>query len=196
MDGNRKHLRDGALLPEAVGQTSRPEPGSIRDAFMDKPRNRQSRGPYRDRIPDAIKVCRTAIASGNKILIFGNGGSASQADHFAAELVGSGMRCIALTNPAIITAIVNDHAPVEMFRRQVQVYGDPGDVAIGLTTSGSQNVLMALQKAHKKGMTTILMSGSFYWWYYVDIHCYYGGNTQEVQEQHLASLHRLWKGIM
>src|SRR5262245_12116666 len=95
------------------------------------------------------------LRGGGKLLVFGNGGSAADAQHFAAELVGrflrerSGIAALALTTDAsVVTAIGNDMGYDQLFRRQLEAHGRPGDVAIGISTSGrSRNVLEALRLA-------------------------------------------------
>jgi rfaE bifunctional protein nucleotidyltransferase chain/domain len=99
-------------------------------------------------------------------LAFGNGGSAGDAQHFVAELVGRfrrerrGLPGIALTtDPSTVTGIANDYGYEQVFRRQVEALGRPGDVAIGITTSGrSVNVLLGLKQAREQGLATILIA--------------------------------------
>jgi len=107
------------------------------------------------------------LRSGGKILTFGNGGSAADAQHFAGELVGRFLRdrpalaAIALTtDPSVVTAIGNDMGYDAVFRRQVEAHGRPGDVAFGISTSGrSPNVVEALRVATARGLLTIGMTG-------------------------------------
>lgn len=107
------------------------------------------------------------LRAGGKILVFGNGGSASDAQHFACELVGrftrerAGLAALALTtDPSIMTAVGNDFGFAEVFRRQIEAHGRPGDVAIGITTSGrSANVVEAIRLARDKGLLTVGMTG-------------------------------------
>jgi D-sedoheptulose 7-phosphate isomerase len=109
-----------------------------------------------------------AMRGGGKLLLFGNGGSAADALHVAAEFVGRYMLerrplpAIALVaNPSAVTAIGNDYGFDEVFARQVRALGVPGDVAIGFTTSGrSPNVVLGLAAARELGMTTIAMTGA------------------------------------
>ncbi len=116
------------------------------------------------RVVDAV-AC--ALADGGKILVCGNGGSAADAQHFAAELVGRftrercGLSAIALTtDTSILTAISNDHGYDRVFARQVEAHGRPGDVLVGISTSGgSPNVLAALATARAAGMTTVALTG-------------------------------------
>jgi D-sedoheptulose 7-phosphate isomerase len=107
------------------------------------------------------------LRSGGKVLTFGNGGSAADAQHFAGELVGRFLRdrpalaAIALTtDPSVVTAIGNDMGYEAVFRRQVEAHGKPGDVAVGISTSGrSPNVVEALRVAKARGLLTIGMTG-------------------------------------
>ncbi|HZU70433.1 MAG TPA: D-sedoheptulose 7-phosphate isomerase [Ktedonobacteraceae bacterium] len=108
-----------------------------------------------------------AIRSGHKLLFFGNGGSAADAQHLAAEFVGRyyldrpALPAQALTvNPSALTAIGNDYSFDLVFSRQIEAFGQAGDVAIGLSTSGnSRNVVEALRAANKREMLTIAMTG-------------------------------------
>lgn len=108
-----------------------------------------------------------AVRAGGKVLTFGNGGSAADAQHFAAELVGRYVKdrpawpAIALTtDTSILTAVSNDFGYDTVFRRQVEAHGRPGDVAIGISTSGrSPNVVAALAKAREMRLITIGMTG-------------------------------------
>ncbi|MDY0297549.1 MAG: SIS domain-containing protein [Acidobacteriota bacterium] len=118
-------------------------------------------------VAQASEYLITCLKSGGRIYTFGNGGSASQASHFAAELVNRfyrdrpGLPAIALvTDCAGLTAIGNDSDFENVFSRQVDALGNPGDTAIGITTSGrSANVLKALKNARKKGMRTMALCG-------------------------------------
>jgi len=107
------------------------------------------------------------LRSGGKVLTFGNGGSAADAQHLAGELVGRFLRdrpalsALALTtDPSVVTAIGNDLGFDAVFRRQVEAHGRPGDVAFGISTSGrSPNVVEALRLARARGLLTIGMTG-------------------------------------
>jgi D-sedoheptulose 7-phosphate isomerase len=116
------------------------------------------------------KVCElliNAFSQGNKILLFGNGGSAADAQHIAAELVGRfasdrpALSAISLTeNTSSVTAIANDYGFDQVFSRQIEALARPGDVAIGISTSGtSSNVLCAFSTAKKMGLQTIALTG-------------------------------------
>lgn len=99
---------------------------------------------------------------GATVYIFGNGGSAATAEHFAAEFMGNNLpRVISLTVPSsTITAIGNDYHFEEIYSRQVDLVVSKGDLTIGISTSGqSLNVLLGLQRAHEKGSNTILLTG-------------------------------------
>lgn len=116
------------------------------------------------------KLCKTAIEAyraGKKVLIAGNGGSAADAQHIAAELVARfyfdrpGLPAIALTvDTSILTAVGNDYGYDYVFARQVEANGNPGDVFIGISTSGnSPNIMRALGVAREKGMVTVGLIG-------------------------------------
>ena len=118
-------------------------------------------------IEAAIELLNKTISNNHKILICGNGGSAAQAQHLAAELVGrfkkerKPLPAISLaTNPSIITALGNDYGFDKVFSRQVEALGTEGDVLIAFTTSGkSTNVLQALRTAKDQGMKTVAIVG-------------------------------------
>ncbi|MCV6608566.1 MAG: D-sedoheptulose 7-phosphate isomerase [Campylobacterales bacterium] len=120
-----------------------------------------------NQIADASKVCVEALKRGNKILLFGNGGSAGDAQHIAAELTGRykkerrGLPGIALTtDTSALTAIGNDYGYNRVFDRQVEALAVKGDVLIGISTSGnSENVISALNLGREIGCKTIGMSG-------------------------------------
>lgn len=121
----------------------------------------------RDKLIAAADMLVTAIASGHKVLIFGNGGSAADAQHLAAEFVNrfqferQPLPAIALTtDSSIITSIGNDESFERIFAKQVEALGRPGDVAWGLSTSGrSANILAALDTARQRDMHCLGMSG-------------------------------------
>jgi D-sedoheptulose 7-phosphate isomerase len=120
-----------------------------------------------DAVLAAADVMLAAFARGSKVLIFGNGGSAADAQHFACELVGRFLRdrralsAMALTaDTAQITAIANDYGFDRVFVRQLEAHGRPGDVAVGISTSGmSPNVLAALEYAKSCGLRTVAFTG-------------------------------------
>lgn len=107
------------------------------------------------------------VRDGGRILVFGNGGSAADAQHFAGELVGKftkegpAIPAMALTtDTSILTAIGNDYGYEFIFKRQVEAHGRPGDVAIGISTSGnSKNVVEAIRFARERGLLTAAFTG-------------------------------------
>jgi D-sedoheptulose 7-phosphate isomerase len=115
----------------------------------------------------AVDAMLKALRGGGRILACGNGGSATDAQHFAGELVGrfererKAMAAIALTaDTSILTALANDYEYRLVFARQVEALGRPGDVVLGISTSGgSANVLAAFESAKAGGMTTVAMTG-------------------------------------
>ncbi len=119
-------------------------------------------------IASAAENVYAAIKSGNKILACGNGGSAAEAQHFVAELVGrflterEPLAGVALTvDTSVLTAIGNDYGFDEVFARQVKAIGDEGDVLIAISTSGkSPNVISALAAARDRGLVTIALVGA------------------------------------
>ena len=115
----------------------------------------------------AVHAMVGCITGGGKVLACGNGGSASDAQHFAAEFVGRfererpGLAAIALTtDTSILTAIGNDYGFESVYSKQVQALGQPGDVLLAITTSGnSVNVLAAVDAAHAREMTVVALTG-------------------------------------
>jgi D-sedoheptulose 7-phosphate isomerase len=113
-------------------------------------------------------VMIAALRAGNKILLIGNGGSAADAQHIAAEIIGRykqdrpGWAAIALTtDTSALTAIANDHGFEQVFARQIEGLGKPGDVLLAFSTSGrSPNILAALGKARECGLVTIGFTGT------------------------------------
>ncbi len=113
------------------------------------------------------KICLSALSNKGRLLVCGNGGSAADAQHFAAELIGrfekerGAYAAIALsTDTSIITALANDYGVEQIFSRQVEGLGQAGDVLIAISTSGnSPNILQAALAAQKIGMKTIAMTG-------------------------------------
>ena len=118
-------------------------------------------------ISRAAEMLVSAFEQGNKVLLFGNGGSAADAQHIAAEFVGRfafdrpALPALALSvNTSCVTAIGNDYGFERVFARQIEALGNPGDVAVGFSTSGnSANVLMALSAARKMGLKTMAFTG-------------------------------------
>ena len=119
-------------------------------------------------IADAAVMCSNAIAAGGKVMFCGNGGSAADAQHLAAELTGRyemnrpGMAAVALTtDTSALTAISNDYGYERVFARQLEALGRPGDVLVAISTSGnSPNVVAAVEAARKIGVKTIAFAGA------------------------------------
>jgi D-sedoheptulose 7-phosphate isomerase len=152
-------------------------------------------------IAEAAEAIADAFKAGRKLLLFGNGGSAADAQHVAAEFMNRflierpPLPAVALTtDTSVLTSIANDYSFDEIFSKQVKALGKKGDVALGITTSGSSgNVLKALRVAKRLGMITIALTGE-------------GGraasladiplqipsrSTPRIQEAHIAVLHIL-----
>lgn len=150
-------------------------------------------------IAQTAQVMIEALQAGHKILICGNGGSAAEAQHFSGELTGrykaerQPLPAIALsTDPSVVTCIGNDYGYEQVFARQVVAHGQPGDVLIGLTTSGkSANVLRAFEAAATRGVITIALAGEVG---LIGVSADYvvaipAKATARVQEEHLAIIH-------
>jgi D-sedoheptulose 7-phosphate isomerase len=160
-------------------------------------------------IADAVNALVGCVTAGGKVLVCGNGGSAADAQHFAAEFVGRfererpGLAAVALTtDSSILTAIGNDYDFNVIFSKQVQALGAPGDVLLCFTTSGnSTNVLLAVEAAHSKEMTVIALTGRGGGKMRdalteTDVHiCVPHERTARIQEVHLLSLHCLCDAV-
>jgi len=160
-------------------------------------------------IADAVQAVLGCITAGGKVLACGNGGSASDAQHFAAEFVGRfererpGLAAIALnTDTSILTAIGNDYDFNAIYAKQVQALGHPGDVLLAITTSGnSANVLAAADAAHDKDMTVIALTGRGGGKLgarltETDVHiCVPHDRTARIQEVHILALHCLCDAV-
>jgi D-sedoheptulose 7-phosphate isomerase len=150
----------------------------------------------------AASVVGDALLAGRQALVFGNGGSATDAQHLATELVGRFLRTrralpvIALTaDSGVLTSIANDSGFEQVFARQIEALGRPGDVAIAITTSGaSANVNAALRTARAQGLTTVGLTGrdGGETARLVDLHVNVpAGETPRVQEVHRVIVHVL-----
>jgi D-sedoheptulose 7-phosphate isomerase len=153
-------------------------------------------------IDEAARHIRRAIEGDGKILTFGNGGSAADAQHVAAEFVNRFQRerkalaALALTtDTSVITSIANDSAYERVFSRQIEALGRPGDIALGISTSGrSGNVLAAFRQARSQGLTTIALLGSDPSTVRDDVDLYIpvaASSTPRIQEVHRTILHVL-----
>jgi D-sedoheptulose 7-phosphate isomerase len=160
-------------------------------------------------IADAVNTVVGCITAGGKVLACGNGGSASDAQHFAAEFIGRfererpGLAAIALTtDTSIITAIGNDYDFNSIYSKQVQALGAPGDVLLAISTSGnSANVLAAVDAARAKDMTVIALTGRGGGKLRerlgeTDVHiCVPHERTARIQEVHILVLHCLCDAV-
>jgi D-sedoheptulose 7-phosphate isomerase len=160
-------------------------------------------------IAQAVEMMVKCMLANGKILACGNGGSAADSQHFAAELIGRfererpGLAAVALTtDTSALTAIANDYDYEHVFSRQVQALGQASDVLLAISTSGdSKNVIAAIHAAHERDMQVValtgrsggkiagLLAGE-------DVHiCVPSDRTSRIQEVHLLALHCLCDGI-
>ena len=160
-------------------------------------------------IANAVQALVACITAGGKVLACGNGGSAADAQHFAAEFVGRfererpGLAAIALTTESsIITAIGNDYDFNAIFAKQVQALGAPGDVLLAISTSGdSGNVLAAVEAAQAKDMTVVALTGRSGGRMRealteTDVHiCVPHERTARIQEVHILVVHCLCDAV-
>jgi len=160
-------------------------------------------------IAAAVQAILACVTSGGKVLACGNGGSAADAQHFAAEFVGRFERerpelaAISLTtDSSILTAIGNDYDFERIFSKQVRALGQAGDVLIAITTSGnSANVLAAVAAAHEREMSVVALTGRgggrlAAQLRETDVHiCVPHERTARIQEVHLLALHCICDGV-
>lgn len=160
-------------------------------------------------IEQAVELMFNALSNGNKILACGNGGSAADCQHFSAQLVGRFERerlplpVMALTtDTSILTAIGNDYSYQEIFSKQVQAFGQSGDVLLALSTSGnSTNVIAAIEAALERDMRVVALTGKGGGAMAklisdTDVHiCVPHDRTARIQEVHLLTIHCLCDGI-
>jgi len=160
-------------------------------------------------LAEAVEALVGCITAGGKVLVCGNGGSASDAQHFAAEFVGRfererpGLAALALTtDTSILTAIGNDYDFNSIYSKQVQALGAPGDVLLAISTSGnSSNVLAAVEAARAKDMTVVALTGRGGGKLRerlgeTDVHiCVPHERTARIQEVHILVLHCLCDAV-
>jgi D-sedoheptulose 7-phosphate isomerase len=160
-------------------------------------------------IAQATQAILASVTSGGKVLACGNGGSAADAQHFAAEFVGRYERerpelgAIALTtDSSIITAIANDYDFTVIFSKQVRALGAAGDVLLAISTSGnSANIIAAIEAAHARDMTVVALTGKGggkigTLLRETDVHiCVPHDRTARIQEVHLLTLHCICDGV-
>jgi D-sedoheptulose 7-phosphate isomerase len=155
-----------------------------------------------EQVAAAGAAVNQALAAGHKVLAFGNGGSAADAQHFVAELVGrfeierGALPAVALTpDSSIVTAVANDYGYEYVFTRQIEALGQRGDVALGISTSGrSRNVEQALAAAKTRAMITIALTGrdGGRMGADADIHLNVAESvTARIQEVHITILHAM-----
>ena len=160
-------------------------------------------------IAAAVGALLMCVTGGGKVMACGNGGSAADAQHFAAEFVGRFERerpelgAIALsTDSSILTAIANDYHFDQIFSKQVRALGQPGDVLLAISTSGnSRNVLAAIEAAHERDLIVVALTGKGggkigQVLRETDVHiCVPHERTARIQEVHLLVLHCLCDGV-
>ena len=160
-------------------------------------------------IAQAVEIMFTALANGNKILACGNGGSAADCQHFAAELVGRFERerlplpAMALTtDTSIMTAVGNDYSFADVYSKQVQAFGQAGDVLLAISTSGnSGNVLQAVEAAMERDMRIVALTGKMGGMLAKMLTaedaniCVPHERTARIQEVHLLTIHCICDGI-
>ena len=160
-------------------------------------------------VAQAVASIANAVSNGGKILVCGNGGSAADAQHFAAELVGRFERerpeiaAIALTtDTSVLTALANDFGFDQVFSRQVRALGQPGDVLVAISTSGnSPSVLEAVRAALERDLVVVGLSGKGGGLMTAllreqDVHlCVPHDRTARIQEVHLLMLHCICDGV-
>jgi D-sedoheptulose 7-phosphate isomerase len=157
------------------------------------------------RVEEVSKIMANCFDQGNKVIIFGNGGSACDAAHFAEEFTGRyrkarrALPVITVNDAGHITCVGNDYGFEEIFSRSVDAFTNPGDIVIGLSTSGnSENILRALNRAQEKGGTTIALLGKdggkmnqLYDYQWIAP----GGTSDRIQEIHMMILHIIIEGV-
>ena len=165
----------------------------------------QSKKVLAQPIADAAQAMVTCLMNDGKILVCGNGGSAADSQHFAAELVNRfeverpGLAAIALTtDTSVLTSIANDYDYVQIFSKQVRALGLDGDILLAISTSGnSPSVLEAIQAAHERNMPVVALTGKdggkmAALLRPTDFHiCVPASRTARIQEVHLLAIHCL-----
>ena len=166
--------------------------------FKKRVENFKKLNEMQDVVLKACEIIKTALGNGNKILLCGNGGSASDCSHIAAEFISrfqkerKSLPAISLSaNNSIITAIANDYLFDDVFSRQIEGLGNENDVLIAISTSGkSKNILKAIEQAKKQGIKTIFLTGKISTNTNVDLEINVPSEiTCEIQEMHIALAH-------
>lgn len=196
------HLEDTASQAELVARVAEQFSASARLKLA-------AAGPLAEPIARAAALMAAALRAGGKILACGNGGSAADAQHFAAELVNrfvierAPLAALALTtDSSTLTSIANDYSYEEVFAKQVRALGRAGDVLLAISTSGnSANVVAAMRVAREQGLRTVALTGRGGGRMAAqltpeDVHvCVPDADTARTQEVHLLALHCLCDGI-
>jgi D-sedoheptulose 7-phosphate isomerase len=143
-------------------------PGRTFDEIVADRRGLLESSHYRAQVAAIVQAIVAAFRAGRKVLWMGNGGSAADAQHLAAEFSGRFLRerraypseSLAV-NPSAVTAISNDYGYDRVFARQIEAFAQPGDVVVGITTSGkSPNIVLGLEEAKKRGAVTVAFTGN------------------------------------
>ena len=159
-----------------------------------------------EKIETAIEMMCTALKAGNKIISCGNGGSMCDAMHFAEELSGRfrnnrrGLAALSISDPSHISCVANDFGYDFVFSRYIEALGQPGDVLLGISTSGSsKNVILAVEEAKKKGMKTLVLTGKdggkLAGLADLEIRAPYSEFADRAQEIHIKIIHNFILGI-
>lgn len=158
------------------------------------------------KIEEAVLIMSKALQNGNKIISCGNGGSMCDAMHFAEELSGrfrdnrKGLAAVSISDPSHITCVGNDYGFDYIFSRYLEALGQPGDVLLGISTSGnSKNVILAIDKAKELGLKTIVLSGKnggkLAGLADLEIRAPHSQYADRAQEIHIKIIHNLILGI-
>ena len=159
-----------------------------------------------EKIEAGIEMMCTALKAGNKIISCGNGGSMCDAMHFAEELSGrfrnnrKGLAAVSISDPSHISCVANDFGYDFVFSRYIEALGQPGDVLLGISTSGSsKNVILAIEEAKKKGLKTIVLTGKdggkLAGLADLEIRAPYSEFADRAQEIHIKIIHNFILGI-
>lgn len=159
-----------------------------------------------EKIEQAVILMSKALENGNKIISCGNGGSMCDAMHFAEELSGrfrnnrKGLAAVSISDPSHISCVANDYGYDFVFSRYLEALGQPGDVLLGISTSGnSQNVILAVDKAKELGITSIVLTGKdggkLARLADLEIRAPYSTYADRAQEIHIKVIHNLILGI-
>lgn len=184
-----------AVATKDIVSRSIEESVAVKQMLLDDPQ-------YQETVRAVAKAMVDALRAGGKVMFFGNGGSAADAQHLAAELTGRylkdrpGLAGLALNdNTSSLTAIGNDYSYDWVFARQLQGLGRRGDVAIGITTSGnSKNVLKAMEVARERGIVTVGLTGQSGGQLHAVVDhciCIPSADTPRIQESHIMTGHIL-----